>query len=341
MAGFPWGDNHPTRRQRLAVAVTLGVIAALAHYFRAAESDGVSDFTSLWYGAQFLLEGRNPYELIGPGRLIGMPSPAYYPAPAFLVAIPFTILSYHWASTAFVFVSSALLAWGCTRGSWHRLPLFPSIAFLTSAQLGQWSILFTAALFIPAIALVSIAKPQAALPVVVGREDPTPFYYAAAGGALLLAASLVMLPGWIGDWFELVRNSDHFTPPIARTGGPLVALVLLKWKRPEAWLVLLAACTPQTWYPYNGLVLLAIAPTYRSACVLSLASSTGWIISALLVDGHPRDPDVRAVMGAALVAGSYLPATILILTQRNEGQVPFWLRWLQRGKCVYIAASGR
>lgn len=324
--GFPWGTNNPTRLQRIAVAAALATIAGLMHYARAAETGGLSDFASVWHGAKFLLEGRNPYDLIGPGRLISLPSPAFYPAPAFVAAIPFTVFSYHWGSTAFVFLSTALLAWGSTADGWHRLPIFPSIAFLTSVQLAQWSILLTAAVFIPAIAFVAIAKPQASLPVVAGSNSRAAFLWAAAGSAVLFPASLLLLPEWPALWWQLIRTTDHFVAPALRFGGPAILLVLLRWRRPEAWLIAISACVPQTWYPYNSLILLTVAATYREASVLSLISSTGWIIAALMSDGGTRSPQTRAVMGAMLVAACYLPATIIVLRRPNTGPLPFWMR---------------
>lgn len=340
-AGFPWGENRPSARQRILVAVGLAALAAIMHYVRALEHGGLSDFSSIWYGARFMLEGRNPYELIGPGQLVPTPSRAFYPATAFAAAIPLTLIPFHVAGAVFVFLSTALLAWGSTRDGWHRLPMFPSIAFLTSAQLGQWSILFTAAAFIPAIAFVSLAKPQAALPVLTGNESSRPFWWAMGGAGTLLLVSFYLMPQWPREWWTALGTTDHFVPPITQFGGPAIALVLLRWRRPEAWLVLVAACLPQTWYPYNGLILMAVAFTYRDACILSLVSSLGWLIAALAGDGNTRSSETREVMSATLIAACYLPATIMVLRRPNQGPEPFWMRWFHQRKGVYIAASGR
>jgi hypothetical protein len=339
--GFPWATGMPTPRARVIVALTIAILAAVLHYARASEAAGHSDFSSLWYAARFLVEGSNPYEMIGPGKLVVLPSPPFYPAPAFVFVLPLTLLPLHLASTVFVAVSSYLLAWGCTSDGWHRLPLFPSIAFLTSAQLGQWSILFTAAVFIPAIAFAAAVKPQAALPVVLGSTRLGHLWAGLVGGLILGSLSFVLMPGWVTEWWRVVTSSDHFTPPILRFGGVAIGLVLLRWRRPEAWLVFVSACLPQTWYPYNGLILLTVASTYREASVLSLVSSAAWIVSALISSPDTRSDDARAVMGAMLIAGCYLPATIAILRRPNAGPVPFWMRWMGRQGPVYIAASGR
>lgn len=333
-AGFPWGSNNPGTKQRIAVAIFLGVAAAALHYFRALEHGGLSDFSALWYGARMLLTHQNPYSLIGPGKLIGMPTPLLYPAPAFVAVIPLTVLPSAVAGAFFVFLSTALLAWGATRDSWHLLPMFPSIAFLTSAQLGQWSILMTSALFVPAVALIAIAKPQASIPVVGSSDHPSAFYASIIGGALLTAIAFVLEPTWFVEWRQLVGETSYFVAPIARTGGLVIALVLLRWRRTEAWLVFLAACLPQTWYPYNGLMLIAVASTYREASVLSLVSSATWMLVYLYLPGEMRSPATRELWGTLLVASSYLPATVVVLRRPNVGRAPWWIesaraRWQQ------------
>jgi hypothetical protein len=101
------------------------------------------------------------------------------------------------------------------------------------------------------------------------------------------------LPDWPREWLKLIGSTDYFTPPILRVGGVLVALVLVRWRRQEAWLIFIAACMPQTWYPYNGLLLLAVAATYREACVLSLFSSASWMAVYLFVPGEMRSEQTR------------------------------------------------
>jgi hypothetical protein len=330
---FPWGSNNPTITERLVVALVLGATAAAVNYFRAAEKGGISDFTPLWYGARMLLQGQNPYLLIGPHGLIETPTPLVYPAPAFVSVIPLTVFSFHTAAAVFVFLSTALLAWGITADGWHRLPIFPSVAFLTSAQLGQWSILMTAALFIPAVALVAVAKPQASLPVVGSTSSRRTLLAAAGGGLILVATSFWLLPDWPREWLKLIGSTDYFTPPILRVGGVLVALVLVRWRRQEAWLIFIAACMPQTWYPYNGLLLLAVAATYREACVLSLFSSASWMAVYLFVPGEMRSEQTRATWSAVLLATSYLPAVIIVLRRPNRGPSPWFFGiWSRSGK---------
>lgn len=323
--GFPWGSNNPTRTQRLVVGLAIAVGAAALNYFRAAEHGGLSDFSPLWYGARMLMEGRNPYLLIGPHKTIDMPTPLFYPAPAFVSVMPLTIFSFHVAGAVFVFLSTLLLVWGATANGWHRLPIFPSVAFLTAAQLGQWSMLMTAAVFLPAVALIGIAKPQASLPIVASSSSRLAFAASVIGGLVLLGFSFALFPGWTAAWWRLLSETDYFVAPIVRPGGLVIALVLLRWRRSEAWLVFLSACLPQTWYPYNGLLLLVVASTYREACVLSLFSSATWMVVYLFLPGEMRSSPTRELWGTLLVASSYLPATLLILRRPNTGPRPWWM----------------
>ncbi len=281
----------------------------------------------MWYGARFLLKGRNPYFLVGPGGIVATPTPLLYPAPSFVAVLPLTLIPFHLSGAVFVFLSTVLLAWGATFDGWHRLPMFASIAFLTTAQMGQWSILMTAMVFIPALGFLAVVKPQASLPIIGSLPTGKATMAALLGGLVLIGTSFVLLPDWPVEWWHLVTSSPYFAAPIAQAGGFVVSLVLIRWRRSDAWLVFLAACLPQTWHPYNGLLLLAVAATYREACVLSIFSSLGWIMVSLFAPGVARSPETRHTWGMILLATSYLPAAIVVLRRPNTGPSPWWLRF--------------
>jgi hypothetical protein len=338
---FPWGANQPTTVQRVVVAAVIASVAALAHYFRAADVGGLSDFGSVWQGARVLLAGGDPYATIGPGREIEMPWPTRYPAPAFVAAAPFTLLPLHHASTVFTFISTALLAFGVTAGSWHRLAAFPSIAFIASAQLGQWSILFAAALFIPLLSILAVVKPPTSLPVLAAAREGYTAVLAAVGAVVFLSISLLLFPGWPAAWLAVVETSDNFSIPVTRFGGLAILVVGLRWRRPEAWLILAAACTPQVAHPYNSLVLLFIAVTYREACVLSLVSSAGWIATIIAIAGQ-SPIDARDELWGTMIAFCYLPATIAVLRRSNVGPGPWWAeKFFQLSQRIILYARGR
>src|SRR5665213_3673427 len=142
---FPDEWANPTTRSRLAVAllIALGGMAFAYHCFHAQKH---SDFGAVWFGAKAMLQHRNPYELIGHGLEFDH-WPLLYPAPALVAAIPFAVFSERTATMIFVGLSTFALAMAVTRNSWHLLPLFITESYTSSARLGQWSILITAALF--------------------------------------------------------------------------------------------------------------------------------------------------------------------------------------------------
>jgi hypothetical protein len=220
----------------------------------------------------------------------------------------------------FVALSTFALAYGSTRDSWHRLPMFASVAFLSSAHLAQWSILFTAALFIPWLSIVFPAKPQLGIAILGGMSSRRTITLAAISTVVLLSVSVLLVPTWPMEWIGLVRNAGQLVPPLLRPGGFLLLIVLLKWRRPEAWLVALVAAMPQTSYPYNLLPLLAIAATYHEACFLSLASSVGAFAATYLTDAVGGSVGSSAA-SAVMIALGYLPASLVVLRRSNERPV--------------------
>ena len=321
---------RPAMFHRLSVAIEIGIAAAAMHYSGAARNQGLSDFSILWHGSRILSSGGNPYSMIGPQQVIDLPSSVFYPAPALVAVMPFSLIPMQLAGTLFVFLSAALLAFGATKDGWHRIPIFPSVAFMTSARLGQSSALICASVFIPAMAFFSVVKPQASIPILSAATKPKSWIFAIIGTTILSLVSFLLLPEWPQSWWETLRSADYFRPPILTVVGAPIALVLLRWRRPEAWLVFVAACLPQTWYPYNGLILLTVAATYREASALSLISSFGWLIAYGWFVGDLRSPETRTVMQNVLIALGYLPATIVILRRKNEGPEPLWMRWAVR-----------
>jgi hypothetical protein len=207
------------------------------------------------------------------------------------------------------------------------MPMIPSIAFASSVQFAQWSILITAMLFLPWLAVFAAVKPQATIPVVAASGSRSVVKAAIIGAIVMLVISLVMLPTWPIEWWDVIRKSSQLKSPLLRFGGAAILLVLLRWRRQEAWLVFLLACVPQTWGWYNLLPLLAVAATYREAAILSLVSSIGAIATVYFV-GDPT-PEKYYAWGSSAVAFAYLPATIAILRRPNVRERPPWMPRVQ------------
>ncbi len=322
--GFPWGSNTPTRHQRLIVALSIACVSGAALYLHLVHFGQTrSDFSQALFGARALLHGADPYVLVGRGRVFESAWPIMYPATTYVAAIPFAPLPDRLASALFVTLSAFLLVYGSTAGTWHRLPMFASLAFTASVQFAQGSMLMTAMLFLPWLAVFAAVKPQSALPVILASPSALTIRAAIFGGVALLIPSLFLFPHWPVEWWAIVRAGEQLRPPLLRFGGVFISLVLLRWRRPEAWLVFVMACMPQSWAWYNVLMLLAIPLTYREACVLSLVSSIGALIAAYFL--RPLSPpESYPPWGAAMVAFAYLPATIAILRRPNQRSAPPW-----------------
>lgn len=308
----------------MLAALLVAAVASLivfADYER--QGDRRTDFTLSWFGARAMLDGRNPYELVGPGLEYDYEYQLLYPATALVAAVPFTPLSSRGASITFVALSTFLLVYGMTAGSWHRLPMLASAAFVESVHAAQWTILLTAALFIPWLAVLASAKPQTALPVLAASTSRTSIIAAAIGAVLLLAISFLLFPGWLSEWWPLARSADHIRAPIMAPVGFLILPVLLRWRRWESWLVFASALMPQTFMWYSALVLLATAATYHEALVLSLLSTVGFAITLLAIEQNP--PRLPQVMWTIYICTTFLPVVAAILRRPNIGASPAWL----------------
>ena len=97
MAGVSWlesavtgeSGHAPSTRARFGFAVAMGIFGVLLCYGRhLAMPAHPGDFGLSWFGARSLLDGQNPYELVGPGLPYPWPWPLVYPGTAFVAALP-------------------------------------------------------------------------------------------------------------------------------------------------------------------------------------------------------------------------------------------------------------
>jgi hypothetical protein len=314
----------PPRTQRLVFATVAALLAALFARAQFHLGRPHSDFGMVWFGARALLGHSDPYSLIGPGKVFNYEWPLIYPGSALVAVLPLAALSEQSATALFVGISTWLLAFGITRDGWYRVPLFTTSAFIASAQLGQWSILFTAALFIPALAFLSAAKPQTALPILAASTSRRALWLAALGTCILVSISFLMFPHWVSSWLKTVSETSHMEPPIVRFGGPLLLITLVRWRRPETWLLLTLAVAPQSWGWYGTLPLFTIPKRFNEAVLLAAVALAGvWyadnILSPVSLD------DLVSSVGSVIVITIYMPAALLILCRKNEGPEPAWV----------------
>jgi hypothetical protein len=305
--------------------IVASVIATLASLFPIAEHIRVptrpSDFGIIWFGARSLLQGVDPYPLVGPGRFYPWDWELLYPATSMVAAIPFAWLSEPVAAAAFVWISTALLAWAITENGWDLLFLFPSSAFIVAVRVAQWSPLLSAAFCLPWLGFVLAAKPNVGGAIGLASDSTKLLITGVAGALTLIAISVALLPSWPGEWIAAVRAASHLTAPVVSTGGFLVLLAALRWRRPEARLILLLACVPQTGSWYETLPLLLVAQTRRESQLLSIVSSLGFLAIRFMIHGQP-EAQFNQEVSALMIAFAYLPATIVVLRKPNEGSLP-------------------
>jgi hypothetical protein len=305
--------------RRVVIALVIGACGAYLAW-PGVGVVGASDFNQLWYGARALLQGGSPYAAVGPGRTFDWPFPLFYPLPAVLVAVPFTVLSPAGASMLFSAIAAALLAWVFTRGAPYRLAALLSFSFYYAAAISQWSPLLIASVLIPSLGFLLVVKPTIGMALWLYK----PHWQAVAGGALLLVVSLVVRPEWPLEWMQTFGAGAHIKAPVTTLGGPLLFLALLRWRRPEARLLVALACVPHTTLLYETLPLFLVPESWRQSILLV---ALNWVAQILVITFQPYDSLAdRARMSATLsMALLYLPCLIMILRRPNEGVIPAWV----------------
>jgi hypothetical protein len=235
-------------RKRLIISTLLGLAIGLFFWFLTKHlHQDAGDFTWALHLAQRLVAHQNPYD-----------TPLeQYPLPAALPALPLLRLRPEVAAGIFYGVSSALLAFGLTRRNYGRLRIFLAYPFWAGLLTAQWSTLITASAFFPILLPATMMKPQVGLPVFLTRLTRRGFL-----ACLFVAAlSLAVLPRWPLLWLGQTHYYEHFIPLIVFP-GPLLLLVLFRYRDRDAWLLLLAAIMPQRWF-FDAFILWLIPKSRR------------------------------------------------------------------------------
>ena len=321
------------RCERLVLATIVGMCAAVLA-LRGVGVVGHSDLDQLWFGARALLRGANPYDAVGPGQAFDWPYPLFYPLPAIIVALPFATLSVAMASVVFSGLSAALLIYTFARDASYRLAAAVSFSFLFAVTISQWSPLLIAAALLPGLGFLLVAKPTIGLALWIYR----PRWQSAAAAALFALFSIAVRPSWPGEWLAVLGAGDHITAPIAHLGGPFILLALLRWRRPEARLLVALACVPHTTLLYEALPLFLIPSSWPQS--IALAALT-WVAQAvdLWLGPYPTLADQTRTAAAVSVALCYLPCLLMVLRRPNEGILPAWLERSVASACGRVPAE--
>lgn len=315
------GRPHPGLRALAALAV--GALAILVRIWAERGPSGRSDFAQLWVGARELLAGRDPYAAVGPGRLFEWHTSLVFPLPAVLLAVPFTALPLGAAEAAFAAASAGLLAWALTRDGWDALPWFVGFPVVYAMLRAQWSPLLTAAVLLPWLGGLVIAKPT--IGAAIGLYRPSRAMV--VGALVLVIASFLVLPDWPARWFAAlhaptVQNAHPrevvttYAAPIAQPGGFVVLLALLRWRRPEARMLVALACVPQTLVVYEMVPVVLVAASRVEVLSLTVLSWGVWLTFLALQPFADWDAFIRT-SSVAENLWLLMPATLLVLRRPN------------------------
>jgi len=290
-------------------ALVAGAVAWRAQYRIHA---GGGDHLLIWRATRAVLDGNDPYQVRwSSGNWILPPVNLrfFYPLPAIAFGLPFTWLSPSAAAFWFVFSSATFLGYAITRDGFERVPVLLSVPFLGAVQFSQTSPLIVACALVPATAGLALLKPNIGLALFAWRPSWTAILVA----FVLCLASLALRPDWPKEWLALLRDSPAHHAPITVAGGVLVLASLVRWRRPDARLLLAMAVIPHGLYFYDELPLFLVARSRRESMVLVVSSWVGllgWMATS--AGFELRD------MASWVVWSLYVPATAMVLLRADD-----------------------
>lgn len=309
-------------RTRIAVSIAFAVITAAFVAARVLhEPDWPTDFDQLWHAARALRHGGDPYALIGPGREFQWDWQLYYPLPAVLYSLPFTLLPVAAARVVFSALAAAILGWAMGPRVRTHWPLLLSASFIISASRAQWAPLLLAAAWMPVLGFLLAAKPNVGV-AALASLDKRGLARAAAGIALVTGLSFIIRPGWIANWRESITVAPHIrAAALMLPAGPLLALAALRWRRADARLFLALVLVPHTPSLYDLVVLFFVCRTIRETMALALLTQA--LYWGIVVFGSFNTFDAYAEgLGRAAVVIVYMPVMIAILLRPNRAHDP-------------------
>lgn len=311
---------HPALgvRDRLILAGVAAVCAAALVLLAAGLGLTRTDLTQLLGGARALAEGVNPYDAVGPGRLVEWQWPLYYPLPAVLLALPLAFVDQLAARAIFAALSGGLFAYALSRDHPQGLLAFGTLPLFYAVVLGQWSLLLTAAAVLPALGVVLAAKPTLGAAIWIAR----PTRVAALSALALVVLSLVVDPTWPWSWWGATRGVDHVRAPVLRPWGVLLLLAALRWRRPEGRLLLALACAPQTLVPYELIPLWLIPRTWWEAVGLLVLMNAAFLVTNIIPGPAATQDEYFAATAPVLIWLVYCPCLLMVLRRPNEGPLP-------------------
>jgi hypothetical protein len=233
---------------------------------------------------------------------------------AVLAALPLAWLPLAVADPMFVGLGTATLAWVLMRDRLDdpRLLVFISGAGVLALQTSQWSPLLSAAALTPVLGALLACKPTLGLALLIAY----PSKGAAIGFAAFLLLSLLARPAWPAEWLHGLPAATHLIAPVTRPAGLLVLAAIVRWRRPEARLLVALSCMPQTPELYEAVPFFLMPGTW--------AESGGLLVLTLMAGAGHRFGGPYTSYDAYMSAGGlwmlwalFIPATIWIVTSNR------------------------
>jgi hypothetical protein len=293
---------------------------------------GSLDMDQAWSAGRALLMQQNPYDVIGPGQLYEFPWPLYYPLTVGVVALPLALLPILVARVVFLLLIGGVFGYAIGKTRPWAWPLILCEPFVNAIRTAQWSPLLAAALLLPAWGAISAIKPNLALALLAGARLRVQVIAMVTGGIGLLAVSLLLRPSWPAEWLARIHGVDTFDPFVVRPGGFLLLAGLLRWRDPDARLLVAMGLIPQTGIWYDALPALLVAQTYRQTLVLTVLSQVAFMGSVFVTT---QDFAIGRVQLSTLILwGILLPALVVVLRRGIE-----WPTWLERRRPSFHGVS--
>jgi hypothetical protein len=260
-------DSTDARPVSPRLAMVVAIVVALGAGYIALKAGVVRtslrpDIDQLWFAAGALLEGRNPYDLVGPGRAFDYGWPLLYPLPAILPFVPLASFPVEVSRVVMAAFPAAVLAYFIAKTDARNLVLFLSYAFYGNAWYAQWTPLLLLIWYVPWMSVFLAAKPTAGLLMLCGvRGIDRRLLLGLAAALAVTILSVLLLPRWPVDWLAAVRSVDHIRPWIVIPGGLVLLLALSKWRHWEGRFLVAFALVPQTPHPLATLPLVLLPRT--------------------------------------------------------------------------------
>jgi hypothetical protein len=303
----PPTDRVPGVLDRRATLLLATLCATLVAAIYSASRPGGTDFDYFWTAAVALVHGQDPYRAVAES---GIGYPLFYPLPAVLVLAPLGLLPLWVARVVFVWASTFALSLAAFRYGRGLPAVLFSASFLSALMQGQWSPLLTPGAVVPWLGALWVAKPSIGLALAVAY----PSRRAAIGAAALVVASLVVMPTWPAAWLQSLRATNHLILAL-QPGGVVLLLSLLRWRRPEARLLAVFACVPQTPALYETIPLFLIPRTRWGGYLLAVLSlaATAYMRTVTPLGPGMRIEDSLVQRWPIMFWSMYLPALVMVL----------------------------